>query len=216
MLNLDTIYTDDCFKLFSEMEDKCVDYSFTSPPYNRKRNDKYSFYDDTITDYFGFLCRFTDELLRVTKKHVFVNIQKNYYNKQDVFRYFGTYADKIQEVITWAKTNPMPASGFNITNTYEWIFVLGEKPLKSNTTYTKNFIETSVNPDTSKVHKAVMNRKVSDWFVEKFTKEGDVVFDPFFGLGTTGISCKENGRHYIGIEINEEYAKLAEKRLLEI
>lgn len=55
MLNLNTIYNDDCFKVLSEVEDKSVDYTFTSPPYNRKRNDKYSFYDDTITDYYGFL-----------------------------------------------------------------------------------------------------------------------------------------------------------------
>lgn len=33
------------------MADNSVDHVFTSPPYNRKRNDKYKFYDDTLVDY---------------------------------------------------------------------------------------------------------------------------------------------------------------------
>lgn len=42
---------------------------------------------------------------------------------------------------------------------------------------------------------------------------GGVVFDPFLGSGTTSVVAKKLGRHYCGIEINEEYALLAEKRL---
>lgn len=42
---------------------------------------------------------------------------------------------------------------------------------------------------------------------------GGVVLDPFLGSGTTSVVAKKLGRHYCGIEINEEYALLAEKRL---
>ena len=41
----------------------------------------------------------------------------------------------------------------------------------------------------------------------------DVVLDPFLGSGTTAVACKELGRHLIGIEINPEYCKIAERRL---
>lgn len=44
--------------------------------------------------------------------------------------------------------------------------------------------------------------------------EDGVVFDPFLGSGTTSVVAKKLGRHYCGIEINEEYALLAAKRLL--
>ena len=42
--------------------------------------------------------------------------------------------------------------------------------------------------------------------------EGGIVLDPFFGSGTTGAVAKQLARHYIGIELNPEYCKLAQKR----
>lgn len=40
------------------------------------------------------------------------------------------------------------------------------------------------------------------------------IVDPFMGSGTTGVACKELQRNFIGIEIDEKYFKIAEKRLL--
>jgi site-specific DNA-methyltransferase (adenine-specific) len=48
------------------------------------------------------------------------------------------------------------------------------------------------------------------------TQEGDVVCDPFMGSGTTGIACKNLNRSFIGIELDPEYFKIAEKRINEI
>ena len=47
------------------------------------------------------------------------------------------------------------------------------------------------------------------------TKEGDTVLDPFSGSGTTGEVALQHGRHYIGLELNAEYAELSRKRLSE-
>ena len=40
-----------------------------------------------------------------------------------------------------------------------------------------------------------------------------VVLDPFMGSGTTGVACKELGRKFIGIEINEKYCQIAQRRI---
>jgi modification methylase len=48
------------------------------------------------------------------------------------------------------------------------------------------------------------------------TQQGDVILDPFFGTGTTGAVAKKLGRDYIGIERDEEYLKVAQKRLAAI
>ncbi len=45
------------------------------------------------------------------------------------------------------------------------------------------------------------------------SRPGDLVFDPFLGSGTTSVVAKKLGRQYVGIEIDEDYAALAEKRL---
>ena len=71
------IYNTDFFKGIKTLNSK-VDYVVTSPPYNRKRNDKYSFYNDTIDNYYDFLIKTVEELKEVTCKHIFFNIQTNY------------------------------------------------------------------------------------------------------------------------------------------
>ena len=49
--------------------------------------------------------------------------------------------------------------------------------------------------------------------IEISSKENDIVLDPFFGLGTTAVACKELGRRFIGIELESKYCKAAEERL---
>ena len=51
--------------------------------------------------------------------------------------------------------------------------------------------------------------------LEKFTKEGDTILDPFMGSGTTGVACVQTGRNFIGIEIEPKYFEIAEKRIAE-
>jgi site-specific DNA-methyltransferase (adenine-specific) len=45
------------------------------------------------------------------------------------------------------------------------------------------------------------------------TREGDLVFDPFCGSGTTGVVAKELGRFFIGAELEEGFCELAERRI---
>lgn len=204
-----SLYCGDCFNLLSKI--KC-DIIFTSPPYNRKRNDKYKNYDDTIDDYFAFLVNFIESAQY--NKYLFLNIQTNFYNKQDVYKLIGKYYNKIQQIFIWEKSNPMPAQGYSITNSYEYFLVFGNKALKSNYTYTKNILTTSVNSSTTtKIHKAVMKQEVADWFIRNFTVDNDIVLDPFMGLGTTGISCKKYNRDFIGIEKNKQYYDIAMGRI---
>ena len=209
------IYNKDCFDFFAETPSNFCNHIFTSPPYNRKRNDKYELYDDTVADYYQFIEKLAIESLRISREFVFINIQKNYYNKKDVFNFIGKFSEQIKEIFIWNKSNPMPASGNNITNGYEFVFAMSkhDKSLKSNKTYTINSFTTSV-AKMSKSHKAIMNQKVSDFFIANFTKENDLIIDPMCGLGTTGLSCKKFNRKFIGIELIPEYSELAKTRVL--
>ncbi len=50
-------------------------------------------------------------------------------------------------------------------------------------------------------------------FVEYFTKENDWVLDPFAGVGSTQIACKEINRNSVGIELNEEFVKIGNETI---
>jgi len=62
-------------------------------------------------------------------------------------------------------------------------------------------------------HPTVKPVHLMSWLVRLVSKEGDTVLDPFMGSGTTGVACKKLNRNFIGIEIEEEYIKIAEARL---
>jgi len=51
--------------------------------------------------------------------------------------------------------------------------------------------------------------------IQLYTYEGEVVLDPFMGSGQTAIAAIKTGRHYVGYEIEEEYVRLAERRIRE-
>lgn len=67
---------------------------------------------------------------------------------------------------------------------------------------------------SNKNHSAVFPESLPAWFIKVFTKEGDVVLDPFIGSGTTAVAAKKLNRKYIGIDILPEYCKLSEERLM--
>jgi site-specific DNA-methyltransferase (adenine-specific) len=49
--------------------------------------------------------------------------------------------------------------------------------------------------------------------IKNFSKENDIVLDPFMGSGTTGVACKNLNRDFIGIELDQEYFKIAKERI---
>ena len=63
-------------------------------------------------------------------------------------------------------------------------------------------------------HSATFPVALPTWFIKLFTQPGDVVLDPFVGSGTTAVAALQDGRQYIGIDINEEYCEIARSRLL--
>ena len=49
--------------------------------------------------------------------------------------------------------------------------------------------------------------------IKFYTWPGDVVVDPFCGIGTTGVACQETGRRFVGFELSEKYAAIARERV---
>jgi len=69
---------------------------------------------------------------------------------------------------------------------------------------------------SNKNHSAVFPVALPEWFIKLFTQAGDVVLDPFLGSGTTAIAAIQQGRQYVGIEMNPEYCQLAQERIAQV
>lgn len=64
-----------------------------------------------------------------------------------------------------------------------------------------------------RLHPATFPDQLAKDAINCFSKEGDVVLDPFLGSGTTAVACILLGRKYIGIELNPSYIEIAKKRI---
>jgi site-specific DNA-methyltransferase (adenine-specific) len=65
-------------------------------------------------------------------------------------------------------------------------------------------------------HSAVFPIELPTWFIRLFSRAGNLVLDPFMGVGTTAVACSLLGRHYVGVEINEDYAEEARRNVGEV
>lgn len=138
------------------------------------------------------------------------------FNKQ---KHFNMYQDEVRVPMgDWAKTrlknlsktdkqrdNSKVGSGFG-KNVSNWI---GRE-----LAYPTNVVVMATE-SSNKKHSAVFPKELPSWFIKLFTKRGDVVLDPFLGSGTTSIAAFQLDRNSIGIEIHEEYHKLAVENINE-
>ncbi len=130
---------------------------------------------------------------------------------------FSMYQDEVMVPMgDWAKTrlrklsdtdkrrdNSKVGSGFgkNISN---W--------LNRDKAYPSNVLHLATECSNKK-HSAAFPEELPEWFIKLFTKQGDVVLDPFMGSGTTNIVAQRMKRNSIGIEIMEEYYDMVREQI---
>ena len=127
------------------------------------------------------------------------------------------------QFFVWHKTNPAPKifkNGF--LNSCEMIACMWNKGHKWNFSTQNemhNFFESPIcmRPErlSDPKHPAQKPVKLLEHIIKIASNEGDVIFDPFMGVGSTGVAALKNNRKFIGIEIEQEYFSAAEKRLSE-
>nr|DAR38020.1 MAG TPA: adenine-specific methyltransferase [Caudoviricetes sp.] len=134
-----------------------------------------------------------------------------------LIKYFVENHQCNYNIITWHKTNPIPACGNKYLTDTEYCLFFREKGVKLYGSFDTKFTYyvTPLNAKDKKLYKhpTVKPLNIIKNFVINSSNENDIVLDPFMGSGTTPVASKELNRHYIGFEINQAYYNIAKERL---
>lgn len=138
--------------------------------------------------------------------------------------------------VVWIKTNPMPNfRGVRFTNAHETLIWASTGPqaryifdhqamralnddlqMRSDWTLPVCGGKERIRTDGKKAHPTQKPEALLHRVLIASTRPGDVVLDPFFGTGTTGVVARRLGRHWIGIEREASYLKVARRRLAQV
>lgn len=190
---------------------------------------------DSFSDYDAFSKAWLQAAQRLLKPNGTIWVIGSYHN---IFRLGAQLQDlgfwMLNDVV-WRKTNPMPNfRGKRFTNAHETLIWCSKD--QSARGYTFNYDamkalnddlqmrsdwlipicsgnERLRGEDGAKAHPTQKPEALLHRVIIASTKPGDVILDPFFGSGTTGAVAKRLGRHYIGIEREQRYARAAERRI---
>lgn len=172
---------------------------------------------------------------RVLKPTGTIWVIGSYHN---IFRVGATLQDLnfwILNDIVWRKTNPMPNfKGRRFQNAHETMIWASPDPKAKGYTFNYDAMKAANDDvqmrsdwlfpicsggerlkgdDGKKVHPTQKPEALLARVIMASTKPGDIVLDPFFGSGTTGAVAKRLGRHFVGIEREQDYIDAASARI---
>lgn len=212
------IHNVDCLKFMETMDSNSVDLIVTDPPYGMNyqssrrtdKHDKIGFDDPEDTNW---VIPFLKESYRVLKDDSHIYIFCNDY----LFGMFREWLEHcgftVKRTLVWVKNNHTSGDlEGDYANKTEWIIFAhkGRRLLNDGRdTNVLNFNRES-NTDDHPTPKPI---DLLAFLIKKSSNEGDIVFDPFIGSGSTAIACKMLKRQYIGCEIDKKYFDIAEARI---
>ena len=230
------LHKGDCLTILPTLPDKCVDLVITDLPYGQtdcewdckidltalwiqlkrvarnkhtpfffftttkfgydliKSNPKWFRYDLVVekTNCVGYLCARKMPM----RKHEMLYV---FYDKLPVYN-----------VDAYHTKNP------NIRPDFEEISLYGVVMRRHKSNYTPNLPSSilKMNNFASKArnHPTEKTQDILEWIIKYYSKENDTVLDPTMGSGSTAVACKTLKRNFIGIELNDKFFEVAEKR----
>ncbi|MDR3176542.1 MAG: site-specific DNA-methyltransferase [Desulfovibrio sp.] len=225
-----SIYNADAFIKLQEVKDHSIDMILTDPPYNLGHystgNMKFDWRKDINNDVAEWdnvnfnPADLKDAFTRIIKPTGNIMVFCSYNLLGKWHEIFDPIFDTFQFFV-WHKSNPVPKfrkAGF--LNSCELVVCMWNKGHtwnfgKQNEMH--NFYESPIcmHPERLKepVHPTQKPVRLLSHLLKLATNEGDVILDPFMGVGSTGVAALENGRRFIGIELEEKYYNAAERRL---
>ncbi|MGI9461368.1 MAG: DNA-methyltransferase [Alphaproteobacteria bacterium] len=237
------IITGDSADVLKKFPDNSIDFIFTSPPYNFGLDYKNNGDQDHWQNYFDKLFLVFKECIRVLKYsgRIIVNVQPLYSDYIPIHHIISGFFMKEKMIwkgeIIWDKHNwnckytswgswKSPSSPY-LKGTWEFLEIFCKGDLKKqgkaeNIDITAEefkklvIAKWNIAPERKMKefgHPAMFPEKLVESALKLFTFRGDIILDPFNGVGTTTTIAKKLGRKFVGIDISEEYNKKSLQRL---
>lgn len=226
------VYNENCLERMKKISDHSIDLIITDPPYDLHvgisggscaehcgRSERFK--NENVKDIKNFgsgydIKTFNDEFVRIMKN---INIYL-WCNKKQIPDYFNYYVNGLGclfEILCWHKPNVMPTyANKYLTDTEYCLFFKKNSKCEPNSyedakTY---WLEPINQTDKLKYkHPTIKPLSMIEKLVKNSSKEGDLIFDPFLGSGTTAIACKKLNRNFIGTELSPNYFEIIQQRL---
>lgn len=204
-MELNKIYLGDCLEVMKEIPDKSIDLVLTDPPYglgrNNHENNKSRFKLADPTD-FGIVDwdnsppgnKYFKEMIRISKNQIIFG--GNFFNLPPSSCWIVWDKDRSGDFadceLAWTS---FPSAVRKVK--FRWNGMLQENMAKKEERY----------------HPTQKPVELFKWILEKYSKPGEIICDPFLGSGTTAIACMKLQRQFIGIEKEPKYYEIALSRI---
>ncbi len=201
-----SLYHGDCLPIMRSMQSDSIDCIVTDPPYGINADGGVGGFGASATDkhyQVGWDSQspsqeYFTEMLRIAKK---------------VFIFGGNFfTDKLpvgKHWIVWDKTGEIKFK--NPFGDAELVWTsIDRNSIKKYVLIQQGF----VSKERERFHPTQKPTQLLRSILTDYTTEGEVILDPFMGSGSTGVACVEVGREFIGIEREQNYFEIAQKRIL--
>ena len=238
-----TLYNDDCFNVFSKIEDKSIDFILCDLPYGVTQNKKdialplgklWFQYERIIKDSgcIALFCqgKFFIDLVNSNRKLFrydlvwdkslvsgFLNANRMPLRQHEQIAIF--YKKQPTYNPQFCIGNPLHSKGKSVfdkeitNNNYGKFKVTDDSRAGSVEKYPTSILRFSKTHPSCCKHPTEKPVDLLAWLIKTYTNEGDTVLDNCMGSGSTGIACVKTGRNFIGIEIDKEYFSVAKNRI---
>lgn len=212
-----TIIQGDCLVEMGKLQDKSIDLICSDPPYGmnyqsawRTATPQYDKIENDIS--LEWLAPFLKEAYRVLKDDTHIYLFCNDYAVSDFRREMESVGFTPKRTLVWVKNNHTSGDlEGDYGNKTEFILYAQKGRRFLNGSRNTNVIEED--REASELHPTQKPINLMMFLIEKSSREGETVLDPFAGSGTTLVASRHLHRNAIGIEIAPEYAKIAQERL---
>lgn len=233
-MNIDTTITPwqnlicgDCITELKKLPDKSIDLIVTDPPYPITKKGcagntggmmaTKATMQGKIFEHNSIDCsEYAPEFFRLLKDGSHCYVMSNHVNLINMLNTFTGVGFHFIKSLIWNKGNKL--MGRFYMSQYEYIlFFRKGKGVQINHCGTSDILsipnKKSKDASGKNLHDTEKPIELMEILIDNSSREGQIILDPFMGIGSTGMACKNLNRNFIGIEIDNTYFDIAQQRL---